>query len=330
MDKATDINALTLDGLFAELCARGRGGDLTRRILTLALDEDLGAGDATASALPAPDRPVIATLRAREAMIVAGLRALPMLIDVFHDASCTGLQTIRFEGAIEDGSPAHAGDTIARIDGPLAGVLTLERTMLNLLGRLSGVATMTARFVERAREGGKSGVYDTRKTTPGLRRLEKYAVRCGGGLCHRLDLADALLIKDNHLAGVPDHGLAQVVTRMASEARRRAGSGGGELRFVMVEVDRLEQLEALLTLPVGVVDIALLDNMAPDALAQAVTRRDRAGASMQLEASGGISLATIAQVASSGVDRISVGSLTRAAVVVDIGLDIDDDAGGAS
>jgi len=330
VDQATDINALTLEGLYAELCARGRGASLTRRILTLALDEDIGAGDATASALPAPDRPVIATLRAREAMVVAGLRALPVLIEVFHEAARPDLQAIRFEASMDDGSQARAGQPLGTIAGPLEGVLTIERTMLNLLGRLSGVATTTARFVERAREGGKSGVYDTRKTTPGLRRLEKYAVRCGGGLCHRLDLADALLIKDNHLAGVGDAALAGVATRMASEARRRAVACGAPLRFVMVEVDRLEQLEALLTLPNGVVDLALLDNMTPEALAEAVRRRDKAGASIELEASGGITLATIAQVASSGVDRISVGSLTRAAVVVDIGLDIDDGAGSAA
>ncbi|MEC8560489.1 MAG: nicotinate-nucleotide diphosphorylase (carboxylating), partial [Planctomycetota bacterium] len=182
--------------------------------------------------------------------------------------------------------------------------------------RLSGVATRTAEHVQ-AVSGTGVLVCDTRKTTPGLRNLEKYAVRCGGGHLHRIGLFDAMLVKDNHVGDLdPD--------RMAARVAEAAGAvrDASEVRFVEVEVDDLEQLDALLALPEGVVDIILLDNMPPEFLAQAVRRRDRKAPHVRLEASGGIGLDRLPAIAASGVDRVSVGGLTHSAVQLDFGLDL--------
>jgi nicotinate-nucleotide pyrophosphorylase (carboxylating) len=215
-----------------------------------------------------------------------------------------------------------AGDVLAKLTGPARHVLGIERTALNLVSRLSGVATLTKRYVDAA-AGGMAKVYDTRKTTPGLRMLEKYAVRCGGGCCHRLDLGDAILIKDNHIAGVNAAELGPRVRDLGVEARRRFDT----LRFVMVEVDGLEQLQSILHAAADVVDIVLLDNMDAQMLQRAAQMRDEAvkgGARrVELEASGGVTLETIGGIARTGVDRISIGALTHHAVSVDIGLDID-------
>jgi nicotinate-nucleotide pyrophosphorylase (carboxylating) len=162
-------------------------------------------------------------------------------------------------------------------------------------------------------------LYDTRKTTPGLRVLEKYAVRCGGGFCHRIGLFDAVLIKDNHLAGV---SIAELPTFVARAAERAKGIAPRNTSFVECEVDSLEQLSALLTLPTGTLDIVLLDNMSVGQLKKACAMRDRANPKLELEASGGVNLKSIPAIASTGVDRISVGALTHSAVQLDIGLDI--------
>jgi len=168
--------------------------------------------------------------------------------------------------------------------------------------------------------GCAAKLLDTRKTTPGLRVLEKYAVRCGGGFCHRLGLHDAVLIKDNHLAGLTP---TEVAARVGEAAERAAKlrAGGAKINFFEVEVDTLEQFDALLTLPAGKIDFVLLDNMPPAMLAQAVAKRDAAGLPILLEASGGVNLESIGEIAKSGVDRISVGGLTHQAVSIDIGLD---------
>jgi nicotinate-nucleotide pyrophosphorylase (carboxylating) len=234
---------------------------------------------------------------------------------------------VQLRMGMEDGQALTRGARVLTVRGAARDVLLLERTMLNLLGRLSGVASLTARYVHAAREGAPDvRVCDTRKTTPGLRALEKYAVRCGGGVSHRMGLHDALLIKDNHLAGVPLAELGAFV-RGACERARRLAQGG--LSFCEVEVDRVEQLRVLLALPAGVVDVVLLDNMAAGTLRECCELRDAERPGLLLEASGGVNLGTIRAIASTGVDRVSVGALTHSAVQVDFGLDACESAGAA-
>lgn len=307
---------MPLAGLFDELAASG----LVRRLIELARDEDLGvsagrdATTASMAALRGADQPISASVVTREPCAVAGIAAVPMIIDVFG-GGCA------FQGIRRDGESAERGATLGVISGPASSVLALERVMLNLLSRLSGVATLTRTYVDRIRTaapGTKARLLDTRKTTPGLRMLEKYAVRCGGGHCHRLGLYDAVLIKDNHLTGLAPDQLARAVAETSERARASAPNA---LRFVEVEVDTLDQLAAVLALPRGVIDIVLLDNMNPDTLRLAVQQRDRAGSTVLLEASGGVRLDTVAEIARTGVDRISAGALTHQAVSVDLGLD---------
>lgn len=313
-----DLNALDLGSLYAELTRPG----VLRRLLELARDEDLGgAGDVTSAACIPESSTVSAALVAREEGVVAGLRALPELIDVFAP-SCEQ----RTQAA--DGDTVSAGGVLATIDGPTRQVLALERTLLNLLSRLSGVATNTARYASTV-SGTRAEIFDTRKTTPGLRAMEKYAVRCGGGFCHRLGLHDAVLIKDNHLAGVGLDDFARFVADAAARARavvrsqseQRVGSGGG-VRFVQVEVDSLDQLRALLDAGGAGTDSVLLDNFAIEDLRRAVSMRDDAGVDVALEASGGVTLETVRLIAETGVDRISVGALTHHAVWLDLALDV--------
>ncbi len=308
-----DPNALTLPQLYAHLA---RGG-LVRRLLDLARDEDLGSvGDRTSAACIPVGARAEARLVCRSGGIVAGLAAGPDLIGVFAPG-----RDVHLDVKLEDGGRAAANSTIAVLSGPLRDVLAIERTLLNLVGRLSGIATRTAMFVERMGTGVRARLFDTRKTTPGLRLLEKYAVRCGGGHTHRVGLYDAVLIKDNHLAGVAPDQLADFVA--AASARARAAAGPDGLQFVQVEVESLAMLERVLGLPVGVVDIVLLDNMPADEMSECVRVRDRLAPRVELEASGGITLETIRRVAESGVDRISVGSLTHGAASIDVALDID-------
>ena len=194
-------------------------------------------------------------------------------------------------------------------------MLAVERTLLNFLGRMSGVATLTHRYVQTARQANPDvRVLDTRKTLPGWRELDKYAVRKGGGTNHRMGLYDAVLIKDNHLAGIPTEHLASVLSGLLD---RKLDSA----RFVEVEVDRLEQL--IEVCKVSGVDIVLLDNPSPHEMRRAVEYRDSQGlrGQLALEASGKVSLENIADIAATGVDRISVGALTHSAVALDLGLD---------
>lgn len=301
-----DLNALPLPALFDELA---RGG-LVRRIIALARDEDLGdVGDVTTRAWSPPTERLVAVAAARREGIIAGLAAGPLVMEVFAPGS-------RFEGLVKDGSRVGRGVCVARVEGPTREVLAAERTLLNLIGRLSGVATLTSRFVDAIGSGVKARLFDTRKTTPGLRVLEKYAVRCGGGWCHRLGLFDAVLVKDNHVARVPLERLAA----HAAEASRRA-RGEGSPRFVEFEADRLEQVAALLTVEPGLIDVILLDNMPPAMLREAVAMRDAAGSGVLLEASGGVRLDTVRAIAETGVDRISAGAVTHSAVSLDVGLD---------
>lgn len=302
-----DINALPLPELYRALSQTG----LVRRLLELARDEDLGDhGDVTSLVSIAPTQSGRAELVARSGGVIAGLAVVPELISVFApDTAWTPLH--------HDGEEADSRCLLGTLSGPLRQILALERTMLNLIARLSGIATLTAQYVRALPAGCRAHVYDTRKTTPGNRMLEKYAVRCGQGRCHRLGLHDAMLIKDNHIAGIEPARLASVVQDAATRARAMR-----PLHFVEVEVDALDQFDSLLTLPQGLIDIVLLDNMPPDQLREAARRRDAQRPSLELEASGGVTLGTLPLIASTGVDRISVGALTHHAVSRDIALDV--------
>ena len=291
-------------------------------LLRLAVAEDLGdAGDVTTRALVPEDAIGAAVFVARRPGVLAGMTAAEMTAD-YIDAR------LQWTPLCEDGGELAPGDHIARIEGPAASLLTAERLILNLLSRLSGIAALTARYVE-AVAGTRARIYDTRKTTPGWRRLEKYAVRCGGGCNHRTGLFEAILIKDNHLAlGVQAclDGTAATAAYTPAEAVRRARrfietqvpQANREGMIVEVEVDTLEQLDEVLAVAP---DIVLLDNMTPEQLAEAVRQRNAVGADTDLEASGGVNLETIGAIARSGVERISVGGLTHSAVGLDIGLD---------
>ena len=275
------------------------------RLLEWALEEDLGGrGDLTSQATIPADRTGRAVLAARTAGVVAGLPAVEMTFRrVDPDLS--------FTAHVVDGAAVEPGTRLATVSGRMRSILTAERTALNFVQRLSGVATATRRYVN-AVAGLPARILDTRKTTPGWRLLEKYAVRCGGGHNHRMGLHDGVLIKDNHLAAVGTQPEA------VAEAVRRARAAHGTDVPLEVEVDDLVQLDiALAARP----DMVLLDNMTPDQLREAVRRRDAAAPGALLEASGGVTLATVRALAETGVDRISVGALTHSAPALDVGLD---------
>ncbi|WP_197486862.1 carboxylating nicotinate-nucleotide diphosphorylase [Rhizobium bangladeshense] len=267
-------------------------------LVRAALLEDLGlAGDITSASVIPKDHRSTVVMAARQPGVIAGLDAAELAFTLVDPE-------IALRRHVEDGDAVKPGDVIATIEGPSRGLLTAERTALNFLGHLSGIATVTAE-IAAAISGSKASVACTRKTTPGLRALEKYAVRAGGGMNHRFALYDAVLIKDNHVA----------IAGGVAEAIRRARAGVGHLVKVEVEVDRLDQLhEAMET---GI-DAVLLDNMTPDQLREAVAVV--AGRAIT-EASGRVTPATAAAIAASGVDLISVGWLTHSAPVLDIGLD---------
>jgi len=267
-------------------------------LVRTALLEDLGrAGDITADAIVPADRHAALVLRARQPGVVAGL-------DIARCAFQLVSPSIRLDTERPDGSAVAPGDVIATIEGPARSLLTGERTALNFLCHLSGVATATASLVAAA-TGTRARIVCTRKTTPGLRALEKYAVRAGGGSNHRFGLDDAVLIKDNHIALAGD-------IRTAIE---RAKAHAGHLVKIEVEVDTLAQLEQALTIGV---DAVLLDNMTVEQLSEAVTMT---GARAITEASGRITAETAKAIAATGVDLISAGWLTHSSAALDIGLD---------
>ncbi|QYK47114.1 MAG: carboxylating nicotinate-nucleotide diphosphorylase [Phycisphaeraceae bacterium] len=309
-----DLNALALHELSDVLCDTG----LVERLLDLALDEDLGGAGRTditsVVSIPAEHRSRFHVV-ARKAGVAAGLIPLYELTNRWPE--------IAYAPTVRDGDAVAAGQTVARIAGPTREILGIERVYLNLLGRLSGIATRTRQFVEAMGTGHRAHLYDTRKTTPGLRVLEKYAVRCGGGRCHRFGLHDAVLLKDNHIAHVPLGELGAFVAEASRKARAIWASGPTPLLrpFVEVEVDTLEQFAEILSVEPGLVDIVLLDNMGTEKLERAVAMRDGAGSRIELEASGGVTLETIRAIALTGVERISVGSITHGATVLDFGLD---------
>ncbi|NTA39444.1 carboxylating nicotinate-nucleotide diphosphorylase [Agrobacterium salinitolerans] len=265
-----------------------------------ALLEDLGlAGDITSAAVIPADHRSVVVMAAREPGVIAGLDAAELAFQLVEPA-------IVMKRHVQDGATVAPGDIIATIEGPSRGLLTAERTALNFLGHLSGIASVTAKIVA-AIAGTKASVACTRKTTPGLRALEKYAVRAGGGMNHRFALYDAVLIKDNHVA----------VAGSVREAIRRARQGVGHLVKIEAEVDTLIQLHEAME---EGVDAVLLDNMTPEQLREAV--EIVAGRAIT-EASGRINPQTAAAIAATGVDLISIGWITHSAPVLDIGLDFE-------
>jgi nicotinate-nucleotide pyrophosphorylase (carboxylating) len=266
------------------------------RLIDLALEEDIGPGDVTTQALIPPDLQGEAHIRAKAALVVAGL---PVAARVFHKLDAE----IGFSAAVADGQEVAKGSVLARLTGPVAAILTGERVALNFLQRLSGIATFT-RAMAALVAGSHAVLVDTRKTTPGWRSLEKYAVRLGGGHNHRLGLYDGVLIKNNHLTAVGSIGAAV----------RRAKAGAHSLLKIEVEVTDLQGLEEALD---AGADRILLDNMDDAALARAVEiTRGRA----RLEASGSMTRERLPHVARTGVDFISMGALTHSAPAVDIHL----------
>ena len=273
-------------------------------LIELAISEDVGTGDLTSAACLPESAVATAEIVARQDCMLAGMWLAPHVYRRIDSRISVQLKC-------DDARRAGAGQCLAIISGPARSVLTGERIVLNFIQRLCGIATLTAAYVEQIRNSG-AVIVDTRKTTPGWRRLEKYAVRCGGGANHRFGLYDELLIKDNHLA------LAQgSITSLIINARQAVGSDV----IIEVEVDTLEQFAEVLMLPV---DMILLDNMSVARMSEARQMRDarRHDGRPLLEASGGVRLETVRAIADSGVDRISVGALTHSASAVDIAMDI--------
>ena len=271
---------------------------LVEPVVRMALAEDLGrAGDLTSEAcVPEAARLSVAWV-ARRPGVLSGLSCARLSLHALAPEA-------RFEALASDGDAIAPGQVLARAEAPARAVLSAERSGLNLMGRLSGIATLTRAYVD-AVTGTGARITDTRKTTPGLRQLEKYAVRCGGGINHRFGLDDAILIKDNHVAACGG----------VRPALERARAAAGHLVKVEIEVDRLEQLEE--ALPLGP-DVILLDNFS---LADLRTAVALAAGRVTLEASGGVDLTTVRPIAETGVQVISVGALTHSAPVLDIGLD---------
>lgn len=310
--QASHINASTHDQTLPEFASYLRDSGLIHRLLQIAHDEDLGSKghDWTGELMFTKDQTSTATLTLREPGIIAGLAFVPDILEIFVRDG----ETIDWSPLITDGSSCPPATTLGTLTGSSIALVRLERTLLNLISRMSGIASRTNHFVKLA-AGTKAKICDTRKTTPGLRVFEKYAVRCGGCVSHRMGLFDALLIKDNHLAGLDEAAFKGRVNNASQHARQEG------LTFVEVEVDTLEQLNWLLALEPAVVDIVLLDNMPVDTLAQAVAIRNDQNPRLLLEASGGINESTLPTIAQTSVDRISIGGLTHHAVSLDIGLD---------
>jgi nicotinate-nucleotide pyrophosphorylase (carboxylating) len=278
-------------------------------LIKLAHDEDLGRGDITSQAMAAGNQTHKAKIIFRQKATICGLVLLEDILKCY-DAKLIA------KTYLSDGSKAAGGQSVAEITGPLSTLLAGERVILNFLQRLSGIATTTAQYVEAAANPDVK-ICDTRKTTPGWRELEKYAVRCGGGHNHRRGLYDAALIKDNHLAALKGKNLADGLETMITKLLQNKPKPD----FIEVEVDSLEQLQTVLF--IDGIDIILLDNMTSRQMAEAVQIRQKSGqTNILLEASGNITLKNIAEVAAAGVDRISVGALTHSANSIDIAMEL--------
>ncbi|HEX4727302.1 MAG TPA: carboxylating nicotinate-nucleotide diphosphorylase [Jatrophihabitans sp.] len=293
---------MTIDSaVLAELTAAGLDPALVARVVEQALAEDLADGpDLTTSATIPAEQQGRAELVPRQPGVLAGLPVACFVFGAVGEVHCQPLVT--------DGSFAAAGETVLVVTGPVRDLLTAERTALNLLTHLSGIATLTRAWVDAVSGNGAARIRDTRKTMPGLRALEKYAVRCGGGVNHRMSLSDAALIKDNHVAAAGSVGRAFDLVRAA---------GAGRALSIEVEVDTVAQCAEAIE---AGAELILLDNMSLDELRSCVSLA--AGLDVRLEASGGLSLDTAAEVAATGVDYLAVGALTHSAPVLDIGLDL--------
>jgi len=273
------------------------------KVIDLALAEDIGHGDITSAALIPPDLSGRASLLVKARGVLAGIEVAQhvfLCVDPALDVAVL----------VEDGTAVRPGDIVGSVSGKVASILKAERTALNFLQRLSGIASLTAQYVTRIKETG-AGIYDTRKTTPGLRLLEKYAVKMGGGHNHRLHLGDAILIKDNHIGALRATGIG--LGDIIAKARRNAPAG------MTVEIEVTNVTEAREALQAGA-DIIMLDNMGLDDMARVVKI---AAGRAKIEASGGITLANVRQVALTGVDIISVGALTHSYKSLDISLELE-------
>ena len=278
-------------------------------LIKMAIEEDLGKGDITSELLFPEDTIAKANIISREEIVVCGMDIAEEILKSYNE-------NLKLTKKINDGEPAHVGNKLGTIEGPLRSMLSAERILLNFLQRLSGIATTTRKYVN-AIQGTKAKIYDTRKTMPGWRILEKYAVRCGGGYNHRIGLYDGILIKDNHLAqlGRDFQPKLKEIIKRAKEIK--------DAKFIAIEVDHVDdQLNYVLEIP-GI-DIVLLDNMGQWQLKHAVEMRDKmCGKNKKplLEASGNITLSNVSAIAQCGVDRIAIGAITHSATAVDIGLD---------
>jgi len=281
-----------------------------RQLWQTALAEDGFEHDITSEISVDKSSEGIAKIIAKQAGVFAGEAIFIVLNEAY-------LKKLTIQPHVEDGALLKPHTTIATLSGPIHLLLSIERTLLNFLQRLCGVATLTRQYVD-AVAGTRAKILDTRKTIPGWRQLDKYAVRCGGGRNHRMGLHDAILVKDNHLARIETGRLATAAFEMINRAMQLDRPPN----FVEFEVDTLEQLDELLN--VTGIDVILLDNFNPDKMRKAVAHRDKLGLNgkVQLEASGGIDLDSVRTIAETGVDRISVGALTHSAAALDIGMEI--------
>jgi nicotinate-nucleotide pyrophosphorylase (carboxylating) len=278
-------------------------------LIQMAIKEDLGEGDVTSQLFSKLNQNTAAHIVSREEIVVCGMEVTRQILKCYD-------KKLKLKVFVKDGQPAYTGRKIATIEGPLCSMLSAERVLLNFLQRLSGIATTTRKYV-RAVEGTKARIYDTRKTIPGWRILEKYAVRCGGGYNHRLGLYDGILIKDNHLAQLGKNFYPKLA-KMIVEAKKNK-----KVKFIAVEVDHVDdQLNYVLKIP-GI-DIVLLDNMGQWQLKHAVDMRNAMCKGIKkplLEASGNITLHNVSAIAQCGIDRIAIGAITHSAAAVDIGMD---------
>jgi nicotinate-nucleotide pyrophosphorylase (carboxylating) len=306
MKRVIDLNALSLPELFGRLVK----AETLEQLVRAALDEDFGErGDITSASIIESQARGRAELAVRQPGVICGQSVAGAILSNFNADALVEWRKC-------DGQSCDRGDVIAAFDGRLRDLLAIERTLLNFIGHLSGIASLTRRYVQ-AVAGTKAVICDTRKTTPGWRGLEKYAVRCGGGVLHRLGLHDAALYKDNHLAHIEPSRMTETLERAARQVR-----AGGAIRFVEVEADSLETFERVLAVPQGLLDIVLLDNLSVEQMREAVEIRDRRAPRMLLEASGGVTLETVRAIAETGVDRISVGAITHSAPALDLALDM--------
>ena len=278
------------------------------KLIDLALAEDLhDVGDLTCQALIGEAEQAAVQVVARQAGVLAGTPVAEMVFARLDDA-------VKWESHLPEGSRLEPGSVAATVSGPLRALLTGERTALNFLTHLCGVATLTRKFVDAVEETNAK-ILDTRKTHPGYRLLEKYAVRAGGGTNHRMGLYDGILIKDNHLAAWAESGEESTIAEAIKQARNCVRKEGVSIE---VEVETLEQLADALG---GTPDIVLLDNMDVETLRKAVALRNQEAPNVLLEASGGVLLENVGEIAETGVERISVGALTHSAVALDLAFD---------